>query len=71
MRDRAKKESRNKKSRSLAERKRAKVRVMDTEIEDFNWETRLLKKLKQGKISQKKYDEMIDEQDKRLLRDLK
>jgi hypothetical protein len=44
---------------------------MDTEIEDFNWETRLLKKLKQGKISQKKYDEMIDEQDKRLLRDLK
>lgn len=61
MKKRAEKEQSSRKVRSHAERKRAKDRQLDKEMNELNEEKKLDRKLRKGKITQDEYDEALED----------
>lgn len=47
------------KARSYHERKKAKVRELENDFYEFNYEERLAKKLKKGKITKEEFEKQI------------
>jgi hypothetical protein len=60
LKKKAKKEQGRKKVRSFAERNRAKNRANENMMRELNFEERLDKKLKSGKITQQEHEEALE-----------
>ena len=61
----AEKEQGRRKVRSHAERGRAKKRVIDNDMAEYNFEKKLKKKLKDNKITKEEYAKAMDANDKK------